>query len=125
LKLFHKIDSGEMPSKDAICSSLTEINPVTNWLKKTFVDADRWTAMAELSCEDFMDQHSRVTAQTPIHRMHLPPTILLERRYRGNPCLQSIVSGREKQISRAVSWKQVRHHQLMRRGFGRIQRFMR
>ena len=53
-----------MPPKDALCSSLTEINPVTNWLKKTLVDADRWTAMAELSCEDFMDQRSRVTAQT-------------------------------------------------------------
>lgn len=53
-----------MPPKDALCSSLTEINPVSNWLKKTLADLRRLDRDAELSCEDFMDQRSRVTAQT-------------------------------------------------------------
>jgi len=41
LKLFHKIDSGEMPPKDAVRPTPAEVNQVSNWLKKTLVDADR------------------------------------------------------------------------------------
>lgn len=41
LKLFHKIDSGEMPPKDVVRPTPAEVNQVSNWLKKTLVDADR------------------------------------------------------------------------------------
>jgi hypothetical protein len=41
LKLFHKIDSGEMPPKDAASPPQAELEQMSNWLKKTLVDADR------------------------------------------------------------------------------------
>ena len=41
LKLFRKIDSGEMPPKDAPRPPQAELEQVSNWLKRTLVDADR------------------------------------------------------------------------------------
>ena len=41
LKLFHKIDSGEMPPKDADRPPQADVERVSKWLRQTLVDADR------------------------------------------------------------------------------------
>ena len=41
LKLFHKIDSGEMPPKDADRPPQADVARVSKWLRQTLVDADR------------------------------------------------------------------------------------
>ncbi|MFT5325448.1 MAG: hypothetical protein ACI8P0_003317 [Planctomycetaceae bacterium] len=41
LKLFHKIDSGEMPPKDADRPPQADVERVTKWLRQTLVEVDR------------------------------------------------------------------------------------